>query len=68
MIESGVSFHMGGVIEYFVLPQSAVYRPMIFLYIKTRYCKYYTLNIMIMYIKIHKLSWIRNYIIKSTKN
>ena len=27
--------------------------------IKTRRCKYYTLNIMIMYLKLHKLSWIR---------
>ena len=35
---------------------------LIFLYLKTRCCKYYTLNIIIMYIKLHKLSWIRNYI------
>ena len=31
---------------------------LIFLYLKTRRCKYYTLSIM--YIKLHKLSWIRN--------
>ena len=37
---------------------------MIFLYLKTRHYKYYTLNTM--YIKLHKLSWIRN-LTKSTK-
>ena len=33
---------------------------LIFLYLKTRPCKYYILNIVILYIKLHKLSWIRN--------
>ena len=31
---------------------------LIFLYLKTRHCKCYALSIM--YIKLHKLSWIRN--------
>ena len=33
---------------------------LIFLYLKTRRCKYYTLNIIIMNIKLHRLSWTRN--------
>ena len=31
---------------------------LIFLHLKTKYCKCYALNIM--YIKLHKLQWIRN--------
>ena len=31
---------------------------LIFLYLKTRHCKFYALNIM--YIKLYKSSWIRN--------
>ena len=40
------------------ITRSQKQKKLIFLYLKTRHWKYYTLNII--YIKLHKLSWIRN--------
>ena len=42
-----------------ILLSQLLINKLIFLYLKARRFKYYTLKNMIMYIKLHKLSWIR---------